>query len=129
LVERLADGKQLAAKIFTKTIELEEPKQKDGLILEIDILRIVEHPHLIEFHSIYETKTKIIIVQEVLKGGDLFEHLMKFGVYNERKASKLIYNILKAINYIHKKGIVHRDIKPENIIIQNLCFFRKHHCY
>ena len=55
----------------------------------------------------------------MLRGGDLFEHLMKFGVYNERKASELACSLLKAIRYVHSRGIIHRDIKPENIIIKH----------
>jgi len=55
----------------------------------------------------------------VLKGGDLFDHLMTYGVYKERNASVLIANILKAMKYLHKRGIIHRDIKPENIIVKS----------
>ncbi len=87
--------------------------------MELDILRLLEHSNLIEFHEVHETKKKIIVVQEMLRGGDLFEHLMKFGVYNERKASELACSLLKAIRYVHSRGIIHRDIKPENIIIKH----------
>lgn len=28
-----------------------------------------------------------------------------------------LYELLKALNYCHSKGIMHRDVKPQNIII------------
>ena len=35
----------------------------------------------------------------------------------ERKAKFWIYQILKALEFMHKNGIFHRDIKPENILL------------
>jgi serine/threonine protein kinase len=35
----------------------------------------------------------------------------------EKKAKLYIYQILKALDFLHKNGIFHRDIKPENILI------------
>ena len=38
---------------------------------------------------------------------------------SEKKAKLWIYQILKALDFIHKNGIFHRDIKPENILLLN----------
>jgi renal tumor antigen len=35
----------------------------------------------------------------------------------EKKAKLYIYQILKALDFLHKNGIFHRDIKPENILV------------
>ncbi len=42
---------------------------------------------------------------------------MKRKHMSELKVKYYMYELLKAIVYIHKKGIFHRDIKPENVLI------------
>jgi serine/threonine protein kinase len=37
---------------------------------------------------------------------------MKSGVYSERRAAKLMKQVLSCVNYFHSKGVVHRDLKP-----------------
>ena len=37
----------------------------------------------------------------------------------EKKAKSWIFQILKALEFMHRNGIFHRDIKPENILLRN----------
>lgn len=37
---------------------------------------------------------------------------------SEKKAATIVYEILKALNYIHNQNIAHRDIKAENILVK-----------
>lgn len=36
----------------------------------------------------------------------------------EKKVKVWIYQVLKALDCIHRKGLFHRDIKPENILLK-----------
>jgi serine/threonine protein kinase len=37
--------------------------------------------------------------------------------FTEKDVANICLQILRGLNYMHKKNIVHRDIKPENILL------------
>lgn len=41
------------------------------------------------------------------------------GAFEEEKACEIIYQILKALGFLHSKNILHLDIKPENVLLMN----------
>ena len=47
---------------------------------------------------------------------DLYHIMRHKGYISEKKTKKIMYNLINAIYYIHKKNLVHRDLKPENIV-------------
>ena len=54
---------------------------------------------------------------ELMDGGQLFDRIIKRGVYSEADARDVCVLLLDAIRTIHKAGIVHRDLKPENLLL------------
>eukprot|EP01116_Phalansterium_solitarium_P005805 TRINITY_DN178_c0_g1_i2.p1 TRINITY_DN178_c0_g1~~TRINITY_DN178_c0_g1_i2.p1 ORF type:complete len:259 (-),score=68.20 TRINITY_DN178_c0_g1_i2:443-1219(-) len=86
---------------------------------EIDILRRVRHPFIISLKEMFETPTHIYLVMELVTGGEVFDKIVERGAYSEKHASKLIREVLDAISYLHKNGVVHRDLKPENLLYVN----------
>ncbi|XP_061533030.1 calcium/calmodulin-dependent protein kinase 1Db isoform X1 [Phycodurus eques] len=57
-----------------------------------------------------------IAVLRKVSGGELFDRIVEKGFYTEMDASRLIRQVLDAVNYLHSMGIVHRDLKPENLL-------------
>lgn len=51
------------------------------------------------------------------EGGELYDRVLEEKRFNENDAAVIFEQILKAINYLHNKGIAHRDIKPENFLL------------
>mmetsp|Transcript_10330 Transcript_10330/g.17298 ORF Transcript_10330/g.17298 Transcript_10330/m.17298 type:complete len:410 (+) Transcript_10330:102-1331(+) len=107
-------GRHCAVKIIDKaTIE---PEEKGLLRTEIAVLKLVNHPNIIRMEGLYESKSSIYIVMEMLKGGELFERIVGRPRFTEQEAGKLIRPLLESVAYLHDLGIVHRDLKPENIL-------------
>ena len=59
---------------------------------------------------------------ELFQGGNLKEHIKKDGILSEKKAAKLLQNVLKGLKSMHSLNIMHRDIKPENILFRSKSF-------
>ena len=86
------------------------------IINEIKILDKMSHPNVIQSKgSWYDSKKKKVnIILEHLIGGDLLQFSKK-EKFNIISFDLILYDILKALQYIHDNGIIHRDIKPENL--------------
>ena len=79
----------------------------------------LDHPNLIKLMEYYETKSKIFLVQELLQGEELYDRIRSSEYFDESYARTLFYQILDAINFIHKHSISHRDIKAENFVFES----------
>ena len=93
---------------------------------EYDILsKITENKNIIKLENIFFTTqdSKKIIQNMVMEYSSItldhyFSDLLKKQEKLDIKTIKYIsYQLLSALQYIHKKNIVHRDLKPENILI------------
>lgn len=82
-------------------------------------MKILDHPSIIKLYEVYEGEYHIYLVMELLKGGELFDRIVKKGISKEKDACIIIVRLLSALEYLHDLGIMHRDIKPENLILKD----------
>ncbi|CAG9325492.1 unnamed protein product [Blepharisma stoltei] len=104
-----------AVKVINK-IRLNK-QEKEFLRTEIAIMRLIDHPNVIQLKEVFDTKKHLLIVMEIVEGGELFERIVKKKVFSEYAASQIIKQLLEVVCYLHEVGIIHRDIKPENILL------------
>lgn len=88
---------------------------------ELDILQEADHPNIIRIFEAFEDEKNVHVVMEYCSGGDILEHMIQKGQFNERRAAEIFEKVLSAVCYLHSLNICHRDIKPENFM-----FISKH---
>ncbi|XP_076004359.1 death-associated protein kinase 3 [Genypterus blacodes] len=84
---------------------------------EVNILREIQHSNIITLHDIFENKTDVILILELVSGGELFDFLAEKESLTEEEATGFLKQILDGVYYLHLKRIAHFDLKPENIML------------
>ncbi|XP_055801603.1 CBL-interacting serine/threonine-protein kinase 5-like [Solanum dulcamara] len=111
----LATGENVAIKVIKKEI-VKSQEMMEQIKREISVMRLVRHPNIVELKEVMATKTKIFIVMEFVKGGELFAKVAK-GRLKEDVARKYFQQLISAVEFCHSCGVSHRDIKPENLLL------------
>ena len=111
----------------TKKISLEMISQeqlfKENIKNEIMILNQIKHPNIVELYEVKVKKDYVYLIMEYCNGGSLLEVLSNYIKMHERPFTEkivqfLMKQILSAVDYLHKNGIIHRDLKLENILLK-----------
>ena len=93
-------------------------------VVEIEILKRINHKNIAKLIEVINTQNHILIVQELVNGISLRDYYNREirnqkGI-SEHKAKifkKIFKQIFDAMNYLHKNYMAHRDIKLENILM------------
>lgn len=110
-------GEEVAIKELVTEI-FDEKKLKDSLMLEIDILKRINHPNIIRLHDIIEETGKIHIVLEYCKGGDLFSFVRRRnGRISEANAKHFMRQLACGLKILRENNVIHRDLKPQNLLL------------
>lgn len=109
-------GRHAPARAAVEHIVRHRKKCQD-LRREFEVLKGIDHPNIIRLEKAIYATDHIFIFQELISGGDLLSYLERKGGLEEPEAAVMIFQVLKALEYLHGRGIVHRDIKPENILL------------
>ncbi|XP_068097369.1 serine/threonine-protein kinase BRSK2-like isoform X3 [Hyperolius riggenbachi] len=108
-------GQKVAIKIVNREKLSESVLMK--VEREIAILKLIEHPHVLKLHDVYENKKYLYLVLEHVSGGELFDYLVKKGRLTPKEARKFFRQIISALDFCHSYSICHRDLKPENLLL------------
>ncbi|XP_065908335.1 ribosomal protein S6 kinase 2 beta-like isoform X2 [Dysidea avara] len=102
---------EFALKIINRTLHKQDPDEE----IEI-LLRYGNHPNIVSLKDVYDDGTNTMLVMELMRGGELFDKILKQKFFSEREAAGVLNVLADAVSYLHKQGVVHRDLKPSNIL-------------
>ncbi|XP_045363866.2 cyclin-dependent kinase-like 3 isoform X2 [Camelus bactrianus] len=107
-------GQIVAIKIF-----YEKPEKSVNKIAarEIKFLKQFHHENLVNLIEVFRQKRKIHVVFEFIDHTVLDELQHYCHGLESKRLRKYLFQILRAIEYLHNNNIIHRDIKPENILV------------
>ena len=107
-------GKYVAIKKFKET---EDELVQKTMKRELKMLQQLKHPNIVEFQESFTHKGNLFLVFEYCER-NLLEVLEESPDGLSPKLIKsFVYQMCKAIAYMHKNNMIHRDIKPENLLI------------
>lgn len=111
------DGCRYVVKTFRK--RMTNRKRKRQMKEEAIIFLEMDHPHIARLLGVYETAEDVALVVEYVAGGQVMDRIIEQGMYTEKEAAETIYQILQAVNYLHKHGVMHRDLTLQNFLYES----------
>lgn len=115
LAEDLKHERQVAVKVLRP--ELTATLGADRFLREIKIAAKLSHPHILPVHDSGEAEGMLYYVMPVVEGESLRTRLAREKSLSIGETTRLLHDILDALQYAHQNGVVHRDIKPDNVLI------------
>jgi beta-lactam-binding protein with PASTA domain/predicted Ser/Thr protein kinase len=116
----LAEDQELGRRVAIKLLD-ERHAQDDQFIerfrREAESAAGLSHANVVSIYDRGEAEGTYYIVMEYLEGKTLKELLVSRGPTPVRVAIDYTRQILSALEFAHRHGIVHRDIKPHNVVV------------
>jgi serine/threonine protein kinase len=81
------------------------------------MLEKLDSPFIVKLHYAFQTDQRLHIIMDFMQGGELYFHMKSENRFNEDRAKFYAAELILALEFLHKNGIIFRDLKPENILL------------
>ena len=102
-------------RFLIKTTKDNSERQNKMLHREYELSIGCDHPHLVHIYTIEDLPFGTCLVMEYIEGRTLDKYLAENPSKKER--NRIFSELLSAVGYLHKRGVIHNDLKPENILV------------
>ncbi len=91
---------------------------------EVGITARLQHPHILtlidsgEF-DLQEDGRSLFYVMPYVEGESLQQRIVREGALPVQEAVRLLREVVEALAYAHRAGVLHRDIKPANVMLSD----------
>lgn len=111
-------GQLYAMKVLRKTRVISKQKTLEHTIAERKVLEKLRGlPFLVNLYYAFQSESKLHIVMEYVRGGELFTHLCSRGSFDIPTTKFIVAELIVAINALHERKILYRDMKLENVLL------------
>lgn len=113
-------NKQWAIKELRKDGRQDFQVVKQGLIIETDMLKKLEHPHLPSIVDVIDYDDTFLIVMDYIEGNTLLNAVKEYGAQPQEQVITWAKQLCDVLQYLHtrKPPIIYRDMKPANIMLK-----------
>ncbi|KAG0318474.1 hypothetical protein BGZ97_003708 [Linnemannia gamsii] len=112
-----ATGQVVAIKVLNLDTEEEDVSDIQREIATLSQLKNCDSQNITRYHGSFLNGTKLWIVMDYAAGGSIRSLLLALTRIDEKCIAVIGREVLQALGYLHKHGIIHRDIKAANILL------------
>ncbi|MCX7288264.1 MAG: serine/threonine-protein kinase, partial [Rhodobacterales bacterium] len=78
----------------------------------------LDHPNIVRVHQVFEDNDTAYMAMEYVNGPDLLETVEgKAPALAPDQITRVLHDMLSALDHVHAQGVLHRDISPDNILL------------
>jgi serine/threonine-protein kinase len=114
-VQHLISGRREAMKILLPD-QSGTPEMEERFRREVQTLATLNHVNIAQLHTAFYYQNQLAMVMELVHGETLRELRLRAAIPLPQTLA-YVAQVLDALAYAHRLGVVHRDIKPSNIMI------------
>lgn len=112
---------RLGSGVALKVLNVSEEFAQDGALRlqrEAEVCASIDDPHVPRIYDVgaLPDGTPYVVMEKV--SGDTLEQMLLSGPLSAEVTLEIIFDLLKALEAVHRAGVVHRDIKPANVIVK-----------
>jgi serine/threonine-protein kinase len=111
-------GRQVALKLLGSRFA-EDPEFRERFRREARAAAGLAHPNIVGIFDRSEWDGTPYIAMELVDGQTLKELVLERGPLPPDVATGVMVQVLRALGFAHRRGIVHRDVKPQNVMIDS----------
>lgn len=113
--QRTAFNREVAVKIIRSDL-VHDMVARKRFLREAEVSAHLKHEHILPLVEFGEEQGRLFLVTPYIEGGTLARRLLR-GPLSLAEVHQLFSALVRAIAYIHRRGVIHRDLKPSNILL------------